>query len=161
MGRQFDSTGNLKNWWHNETLSKYVEKAKCFVNQYGKYMINGQHVDGVNSLGENIADNGGFKVAYRSYKNLVRGDKESDKEHEELKLAGFNYTRDQLFWITGAQTWCTKRRKESIHIMMETGDHPLEQFRVIGSLSNNEDFIKDFKCPKGSKMNAKEKCEVW
>ncbi|XP_063703236.1 neprilysin-2-like [Culicoides brevitarsis] len=156
MGRQFDSTGNLKNWWHNETLEKYVQRAKCFVNQYSKYTVDSQHVDGINSLGENIADNGGFKVAYRTYKKIVKDDIE-----QELRDAGFKYTRDQLFWIAGAQTWCTKRRKESIHIMMETGDHPLEQFRVIGSLSNNKDFNKDFNCPIGSRMNPKTKCEIW
>uniref|UniRef100_A0A336LW57 CSON006474 protein n=1 Tax=Culicoides sonorensis TaxID=179676 RepID=A0A336LW57_CULSO len=160
MGSQFDAYGNLKNWWHNQTLYKYFDKAKCFVEQYSKYSVNGHHVDGVNSLGENIADNGGFKVAYKTYKNIIKGDA-YDKEHEELKAAGFKYTRDQLFWIAGAQTWCTKRRNESIHIMMETGDHPLEQFRVIGSLSNNEDFNKDFNCPVGSKMNSKTKCEIW
>lgn len=111
MGRQFDSTGNLKNWWHNETLQKYFTKAQCFVDQYSKYVMDGQHVDGINSLGENIADNGGFKVAYKTYKNIIKQGKDSDKELQELMAAGFNYTRDQLFWIAGAQTWCTKRRK--------------------------------------------------
>ena len=112
MGRQFDSFGNLKNWWHNETLEKYMEKSKCFIKQYSKYKINEKHIDGINSLGENIADNGGFKVAYRTYKKYIK-DKIED-EIDELNKLETNYTQDQLFWIASAQTWCNKRRDGNV-----------------------------------------------
>lgn len=45
--------------------------------------------------------------------------------------------------------------------MIETADHPVEKFRVIGSFSNNQDFVNDFKCPSGSNMNPNVKCEIW
>lgn len=37
VGRQSDGDGNLINWWDEGTISNYVEKATCFINQYGEY----------------------------------------------------------------------------------------------------------------------------
>jgi neprilysin len=59
-GRQFDSDGNLVEWWDEATKNAYVERARCVIEQYGNYTepISGLNVNGVNTLGENIADNG-------------------------------------------------------------------------------------------------------
>lgn len=61
--------GNLVDWWHPVTKEKYVKKAKCIIKQYGNYSIPelGLHLNGINTQGENIADNGGIKQAYRAY----------------------------------------------------------------------------------------------
>ena len=69
--------GNKKDWWENETLKMYWEKARCIENQYSAYLVqrfnitNGHVVigrlNGTNTLGENIADNGGIEAAYRAY----------------------------------------------------------------------------------------------
>ncbi len=65
-------TGNLVDWWEPATKSSYLEKAKCIIQQYGNYSI--EHLNltlnGINTQGENIADNGGIKEAYRAYSKL-------------------------------------------------------------------------------------------
>lgn len=37
QGRQFDLNGNLVDWWQADTKQRYLEKAKCIIEQYGNY----------------------------------------------------------------------------------------------------------------------------
>ena len=57
------------NWWTNETSKEFEKRAKCIINQYGNYTLNqiGMKINGINTQGENIADNGGIKEAYNAY----------------------------------------------------------------------------------------------
>lgn len=105
-GSQFDSNGNLVDWWEEDTKVAYLEKANCIIEQYGNFTEpqTGLEVNGINTQGENIADNGGVKEAYLAYQKYV------DSNGEEKKLPGLNYTTNQLFWISAAQSWCTVTR---------------------------------------------------
>ena len=62
-------TGKLINWWTNQTSQEYERRAKCIINQYGNYTAEqiGMKLSGINTQGENIADNGGVKEAYNAY----------------------------------------------------------------------------------------------
>lgn len=157
QGRQFDKNGNLVDWWQPETKERYLEKAQCIVYQYGNYTVEdvGLNLNGINTQGENIADNGGIKEAYLAYKKWV------ERNHPEKKLPGLPYTPEQLFWISSANTWCSKYRPEAMKVRITTGYHSPGKFRVIGPLSNMEDFSRDFNCPLGAKMNPVKKCTVW
>lgn len=67
LGRQYGPHGDLVSWWTNETLSKFNAGAKCFIDQYSKIKntVTGQNLNGLNGIGENIADNGGVRLAYK------------------------------------------------------------------------------------------------
>ena len=71
QGRTFDSTGNLANWWERPAEENYLDKAQCIIWQYGNYTARPPvniNLNGINTQGENIADNGGIKEAYNAYK---------------------------------------------------------------------------------------------
>lgn len=112
-------------------------------------------LNGKNTQGENIADNGGIKEAYLAYEDYER------QNGEEARLPGLPYTPKQLFWISSANVWCAKYRPEAMRNQIITGVHSINEFRVIGPFSNMLQFSKDFECPLGSPMNPVKKCTVW
>ncbi|XP_055923499.1 neprilysin-2 isoform X2 [Eupeodes corollae] len=157
QGRQFDVHGNLVDWWQENTKEAYLSKAKCIIEQYGNYTekSTGLNLNGINTQGENIADNGGIKESYLAYRKWAQ------KNGPEPKLPGLDFKPEQMFWLSAAQTWCSKQRKESLKMRITTGVHSPSEFRVLGPISNMQDFAKDFQCPEGSPMNPVKKCEVW
>lgn len=120
-----------------------------------KYKINGKPINGNQTLGENIADNGGLKAAYHAYLDLMK-----DKNDPE-KLPGLELNHRQLFFVAFAQVWCSTVTKETTALQIEKDSHSPAQYRVIGALSNLKEFGQEFKCKLGSKMNPRNKCEVW
>lgn len=65
-GREYDKDGNLRPWWQNSSVDAFKNRTECMVDQYTQYTINGEHINGKQTLGENIADNGGLKAAYHA-----------------------------------------------------------------------------------------------
>lgn len=156
-GRQFDKDGNNINWWEAETDKRFKERAQCIIEQYGNYTVpeNGLKVNGVNTQGENIADNAGLVEAYRAYQMYVKDN------GEESSLPGLKYTPKQLFWISAANIWCGKYRPEVLKLRVQVGSHSPAQFRVVGTVSNLVEFAETFNCPIGSPMRPVKKCSVW
>ena len=144
-------------WWDSETSKKYNEKAQCIIWQAGNYTAKqvGINLNGINTQGENIADNGGVKEAYMAYGKWV------EDHQEEQWLPGHSYSPKQLFWVSAAHVWCAKWRDEALKRQISLGYHAPNEFRIVGSFSNNDDFARDFNCPVGKKMNPKDKCIVW
>uniref|UniRef100_A0A671S4M0 Endothelin converting enzyme-like 1 n=1 Tax=Sinocyclocheilus anshuiensis TaxID=1608454 RepID=A0A671S4M0_9TELE len=154
-GGQYDRYGNLKQWWTEESYRKFQKKAECIVKLYDNFTVYNQRVNGHLTLSENIADLGGLKLSYNAYQKWVR-------EHgPERPLPGLKYTHEQLFFIAFAQNWCMKRRSQSIYLQLLTDKHAPEHYRVIGSVSQFEEFSRVFHCPRGSPMHPVNKCAVW
>uniref|UniRef100_A0A3Q2R136 Endothelin converting enzyme like 1 n=1 Tax=Fundulus heteroclitus TaxID=8078 RepID=A0A3Q2R136_FUNHE len=152
---QYDRYGNLKQWWTQESYRKFQRKAECIVKLYDNFTVYNQKVNGRLTLGENIADMGGLKLSYYAYQKWVR-------EHgPERPLPGLKYTHEQLLFIAFAQNWCMKRRSQSIYLQLLTDKHAPEHYRVLGSVSQFDEFARVFHCPKSSPMNPVEKCSVW
>ncbi|XP_054161800.1 neprilysin-2-like [Oppia nitens] len=156
-GRQYDSTGNLRNWWDTDTDALYKQKAECFVQQYSNFTVNeiSKKVNGLYTQGENIADNGGIIQSYRAYEKYVA------KRGPEPRLPALNYTSEQLFWISSAVQWCSKLTNEQLLNKLLTDVHTPYRQRVNGYVSNSVDFSKVFNCSLGSPMNPLNKCKLW
>ncbi|XP_012139304.2 neprilysin-1 [Megachile rotundata] len=156
-GRQFDKDGNMMQWWNDATVRAFRQRAQCIVDQYSRYTLQevNLHINGRMTQGENIADNGGLKQSFRAYKKWV------SIHGEEPLLPGVNLTHDQLFFLNYAQIWCGSMRPEDALTKIRSSVHSPGPIRVLGPLSNSEDFARAFDCPPGSPMNPTHKCSVW
>ena len=154
-GRKFDPKGRMVEWWEPSVAEQFEEAAECMVEQYNGYEVQeGLPLNGELTLGENIADNGGVKEAYRAYKMWIG-------EHGSPAPVMEQFTDDQLFFIGYAQVWCTLATPEIEQMMVTVDTHSHPRYRVIGPLSNSVEFAQAFSCAEGSAMNPANKCEVW
>ncbi|KAJ8259641.1 hypothetical protein GJAV_G00171780 [Gymnothorax javanicus] len=151
QGREFDKEGNLRSWWKNSSVEAFKRQTQCMVEQYSNYRVNWEPLNGKHTLGENIADNGGLKAAYKAYESWIQ------ENGDEPLLPALGLTNHQLFFVSFAQVWCSVRTAESAHEGVMTDPHSPPRFRVIGSVSNSHQFSKHFNCKPGSPMNPKHK----
>ena len=153
----FNEDGEYISWVVNDTQVSFNNKSHCFKKQYETYDVPGTdlRINGSLTLGENIADNGGLRHALKAYKNYMKG------KSKELGLPGLDYTVDQLFFIQAAAQFCTKRKIEKIEKNLKHDVHSPERFRIIGTMSNMDEFAKAFHCQLGSPMNPRKKCQLW
>uniref|UniRef100_A0AAR2KUL0 Membrane metallo-endopeptidase-like 1 n=1 Tax=Pygocentrus nattereri TaxID=42514 RepID=A0AAR2KUL0_PYGNA len=157
-GRKFDKDGNVLNWWSNFSAEHFRAQSQCMVQQYGNFtwdLAGGQNVYGISTLGENIADNGGVRQAYKAYK------KWREAEGVEPYLPGLDLNNYQLFFLNFAQVWCGTYRPEYASQSIRTDSHSPLNYRVLGSLQNFDAFSEAFHCKPGSPMNPPVKCRVW
>ena len=86
--------GNLAMWWEFETFRKFLDKTSCIISQYGNYTAESINLklNGINTQGENIADNGGIKEAYRAYGKLLNNNSSFD-ETVSLLILNFEFLR--------------------------------------------------------------------
>ncbi|KAK1799616.1 hypothetical protein P4O66_000385 [Electrophorus voltai] len=154
QGRVYDKDGNLRSWWKNSSAEAFKQQTQCMVEQYSHYNINSESLNGKHTLGENIADNGGLKAAFKAYENWIW------KHGKEAALPALDMTNHQLFFVGFAQVWCSVRTPESSHEGVITDPHSPSRFRVIGTVSNSDDFSKHFGCPPDTPMNPRRKCEL-
>lgn len=105
--------------------------------------------------GENIADNGAIKGTYAAYQKFTH------RNGPDATLPGLNYTANQLFWISAAQTWCAVTRPESDTLHYTTNVHAPPRFRILGTFQNAQHFSNDFNCAPATPMNPTHRCEIW
>jgi putative endopeptidase len=153
-GAQFDEVGNQRDWWQEADKKLFVEKGQCVVDQYAKLeALPGQFVNGKLTLGENIADLGGVKMAYRAYQALRAG--------AEVRYEAEGFNEDQMFFLAVGQAWCSKDRDDEAALRLVTDPHSPPRFRVNGAVKNLPDFAKAFSCEAGAAMAPTDRCEVW
>jgi endothelin-converting enzyme/putative endopeptidase len=138
---------------------EFDRRAQCVVDQYGEYSadqaVGDVKLNGKLTLGENLADLGGLKLALAAYRASRAG------KPQEAAIAGF--TPDQAFFISFAQVWCSARRPEYARLLAQVDPHAPPRWRVNGPVSNLAEFREAFSCPAGSAAQrpAEKRCEVW
>ena len=155
QGRQFDGDGNLHEWWSKPVTKAFEERAACVARQYDGYVaIEELHLNGKLTLGENIADIGGLKMALAA----LRARRQAAPPAQPGK-AGFS--DDQQLFLSFAQSWCTNYRPEAARTRALNDPHSTAQWRVNGPLADNPEFEKTFSCKPGSVMAPVNRCTVW
>jgi len=144
QGSQFDAKGNFDNWWTADDRKKFEERTAKLVNQFDNYVaIDGLHVKGELTLGENIADLGGLTVAYDAF----------HKATENMRLRPINgMTPDQRFFANWAVVWRRNFKPEELKVRLNTDPHAPANFRAIGAPSNMPNFAHAYECVDGDKM---------
>ena len=161
QGRQFDKDGNMNNWWTEEDAAAFKARTDILVEQFNKIVVlpakDGQPAvmaDGALSLGENIADQGGLRVAYTAFQNSLK-----DKG-EPAPIDGF--TAAQRFYLSYATIWGQNIRDEEAARLTKTDVHSLGKNRVNATLRNVETFHQAFGITDGEMfLPAEERVVIW
>ncbi len=182
-GRQYDASGNFKNWWTQEVRQIFEEKGECLVDQYSSYLVfDDVHINGRLTLGENMADLEGLKLAYAAYREVATLEA-PDARARAWQINWFNFlldririivsqgvvsrelsrlsTGDQQFFISFAQLWCTQNTSETKKYRAAIDLHSAPKYRVNGVVANMPEFERAFHCSPGAPLAPLNRCSIW
>ena len=152
-GRQFDSKGNLRDWWTPADAKGFEDRINCIRNQYASYVVvDDIHINSKLTSGEDVADLGGTLLAYMAWKKQT--------ETERLRTVD-GFTPDQRFFIGMAQWACEEQRPENLRLSAATNEHSPGFARINGVVSNLPEFQQAFGCKVGQPMVHQPTCKVW
>lgn len=155
QGSQFDKYGNQRNWWTAEDKKRFDERTKVLENWFSQFeVLPGVKVNGKQTLGENIGDNGGLNIAFRALQNSL-------KEHPLPVKDGF--TPEQRFFLAWARVWASNATDEYIKYLLTVDVHSPNYARVNAALPMIDAWYTAFKVKKGNKMYVpkKKRAQVW
>jgi len=159
-GRQFDGKGNLEDWWTPADGKQFTERADCVVKEYDGFVgVDDLHVNGKLTLGENIADLGGLKLAFLAYLDRAQKDGVDLEKKGSAEYGGLN--PEQQFFVSFGQNWCQNNRPENLRLRMQTDGHSPEEFRANGVVRNLPEFQRAFACKTGKPMAPVNRCTIW
>lgn len=154
QGSKSDANGIQRNWWTDDDRKAFEARAQMLIDQYSAYEpIEGNFVNGKNSLGENIGDVGGLAMAYHAYKLSLNG--------KEAPIID-GTTGDQRFFLSWAQVWKEKRTEQSMLNQLRGGVHSPGRFRALAP-RNHDAWYKAFDVQPGDKLYLapEERVRIW
>lgn len=155
QGSQFDKYGNQRNWWTAEDKKRFDERTKVLENWFSQFeVLPGVKVNGKQTLGENIGDNGGLNIAFRALQNSL-------KEHPLQVKDGF--TPEQRFFLAWARVWASNVTDEYIKYLLTVDVHSPNYARVNAALPMIDAWYTAFKVKKGNKMYVpkNKRAHIW
>jgi putative endopeptidase len=152
-GRQFDSRGNLRDWWTKQDAEEFTKRSQCVQDQYAQYtIVDDIKINSKLTLGEDVADLGGTILAYMAWKDATRSRQLKDVDE---------FSPDQRFFIGFAQWACENQRPENMRLRAMTDPHSPGVYRINGVVANMPEFEKAFSCKTGQPMASEKRCRVW
>ncbi|KAF4510322.1 hypothetical protein G6O67_002218 [Ophiocordyceps sinensis] len=144
VGRKYDPSGRQATWWDDGTIAGFLERARCFVQQYSNFTAptpeGEKPVDGDLTLGENIADAGGLRLAFDAWRR--------QRNASEPKISGLErFTAEQMFYISFAVHFCDNPSPETVASLLVKDVHAPEFARIMGTTANSRGFREAFDCP--------------
>ncbi len=155
QGRKIDADGKLRDWWTEGDGKRFEAKAADFGAQYAQYEpVPGHFINPELTMGENIADMAGLRVALDGYRASLGG-------KEAPVIDGM--TGEQRFFLAFAQAWQRKYRDEAIIQQVTTDPHSPARYRVLGPLPNIDAWYDAFGVKEGSKMYLppEKRVQIW
>lgn len=161
QGSKFDAEGNMVNWWTPEDAKKFEELTKGLADQYSAVKVfDDLNANGEYTLGENIADHGGLRIAYTAWLDSQKK-KGIDITSPEAKIDGIDPV--QVFYMNYANIWANNIRDAEARRLTIADPHSLGKNRVNVALRNIEPFFKAFDIKEGDKMfrPEEERIIIW
>ena len=155
QGSQFDKTGNQHNWWTDMDKKNYNERTKVLENYFSTVeAVPGKKINGKQTLGENIGDNGGINIAFRALQNSM-------KKKPLGNIDGF--TPEQRFFLSWARVWASNMRPEYVEYLITVDTHSPNEARVNAALPHIDAWYDAFKVKKGDKLfiPKKKRAHIW
>lgn len=155
MGSRFDANGNFANWWTEHDRQEFERRAQILVEQFSDYEpLEGLHVNGQLTLGENIADLGGVTIAYEALQDAL-----DDTGREPVG----GLTPEQRFFLAYARVWRTNTTEEHMRLAVQTDPHSPGQYRCNGPLGNLATFAEAFELNEETAMMRppSERAKIW
>ena len=154
-GRQFDKDGNMSGWWDEKDNENFKERAQVLVDFFSSIEVApGVYGNGALTLGENIGDHGGLKIAYTAYKNATKDNPLPDKD---------GFTADQRFFLAFAGVWANNITDQEILRRTKTDSHSLGRWRVNGALPQIDAWYEAFNITEADPMfiPKEKRADVW
>jgi len=144
QGCKYNELGNLSNWWTDEDRIKFNQKTKMIVKQFNDYVaVDNLHINGELTQGENIADLGGVIMGYEAFKKT--------KQYKDNEIiAGLN--PNQRYFLGYGLAWMLNMRPEAMANQIKSNEHAPAKWRVLGPLSNMQEFFSTFGIKEGDTM---------
>jgi len=158
QGARFDAEGRIRDWWTQSSHEHFKARTDALVGQYSAFSpIEGLHLNGKLTLGENIGDLTGVSLAHQAYRLYL-------DDHPEMKgtvLDGF--TNDQRFFLSWAQTWRYIAPDSAIRYIVENSYHSPAPYRVNGVVRNLDAWYEAFGVTPGQKLYLppSERVKLW
>ncbi|MBU3004075.1 M13 family metallopeptidase [Paraglaciecola arctica] len=155
QGSKYDGQGNLRSWWTDQDRAAFDVLGKKLVAQFNEFEpIEGQHVNGELTLGENIGDLAGVTIGYKAYQMTLEG-------KEAPVIDGL--TGNQRFFMGYAQVWRSKSREDALRARLLSDPHSPGEFRVNGIVGNVDAFYQAFDVKEGDAMYLKpeDRVQIW
>ncbi|HEX2639124.1 MAG TPA: M13 family metallopeptidase, partial [Pyrinomonadaceae bacterium] len=153
-GSQFDAYGKLLNWWTPQDFEHFQAASDKLAAQYDTYEpLPGLHLNGKQTLGENIADVAGLSAAYDAYRAAYGG-----KEAPSAQ----GLTGDQRFFVAFGQSWRGKMRPETMRVIVQTDGHSPDEYRA-DTVRNIDAWYTAFNVKPGEKLylSPEARVKVW
>ncbi len=157
---KYNADGTLGTWFTADDLTKFKDREKCVSDEYSGFSVaDGQKLNGDLTLGENTADNGGIRIAFRALQETLARQGITNLDGQQDVKDG--YTPAQRFFISFGQVWCENQRPEAAINQAKTNPHSTGQWRTDGTVQNFDEFGKAFGCKVGQPMMPVNSCRVW
>ncbi len=155
QGSIYDQDGNMQSWWTLEDRSAFEARSKQLIDQYSQYVLEGRHVNGELTVGENIGDLGGMLIAFDALQQKIK------QSGNDKLLDGF--TPAQRFFIAQARVWRDNARPEHRLRGLVSDPHSPDMLRVNGVVTNVDGFYEAFDVKEGDALYKpeKERVRIW
>ena len=155
QGCQFDKTGNQHNWWTAADKANFDKRTKVLEDYFGNVeILPGVKVNGKQTLGENIGDNGGLNIALQALQNQMKKAPLGDKD---------GFTPEQRFFLNWARVWASNASPQIIDYLVKSDVHSPNEARVNNALPHIDAWYKAFGVKKGDKLfiPKNKRAHVW